>query len=177
MNPAVEVTGRGVVLSGRMTRAEFDVVLVAIADYGSDDDEEFGPEMLRALMDQEMITMAGGLRVTDTETGLSIEPGCCFGLECWRDWGRLLDGEVPWLGHSPTPGVDVTGGVVRLWQDDERRDGPACEFPIADLPAHLEGVRQNLIGFLELVRKWAPYGMGEELAVKFDEHFVISAPL
>ncbi|MGW6442198.1 hypothetical protein [Lentzea sp. NPDC055074] len=29
-------------------------------------------------------------------------------------------------------------------------------IPLADLTAHLEGVRRDLIGFLDLVRRWAP---------------------
>ncbi|WP_258948447.1 hypothetical protein [Lentzea californiensis] len=172
----VEVTGGDVVaLSGRMSREEFDRALAAIADYGSDDDAEFGPAQLRALVDEEVIVMAGGLQVRDTETGVRVGPGCCAGLESWRDWARLLDGEVPWLGHSPSPGVEFAVGVVRLRPDEDRPDDPACE--IADLAGHLERVRQDLTGFLDLVRRWTPYGLGEALAARFDEDFVISAPL
>jgi hypothetical protein len=36
---------------------------------------------------------------------------------------------------------------------------------------------QDLRGFLELVRKWAPYGMGEVLAARLDQHLDVSAPL
>jgi len=170
----VEVTGGDTVaLSARMSREEFDAALAAIAD----DDAMFGPELLRALLDEEMIITAGGVRVSDTATGVRIGPGCCAGLESWRDWGDLLDGEVPWLGHSPNPGVEFTQDVVRLWRDEERRDEPACEIPVVDLRRHLEDVRQDLIGFLGLVREWAPYELGEPLATAFDEHFHISAPL
>jgi hypothetical protein len=42
---------------------------------------------------------------------------------------------------------------------------------------HLAVVQQDMLAFLDLVREWAPYGMGEELAERFDEHFQISAPL
>ncbi|WP_330276892.1 hypothetical protein OG205_15240 [Lentzea sp. NBC_00516] len=174
----VEVTGGDTVaLSARMSREEFDAALVAIADYGADDDAVFGPELLRALLDEEMIIMAGGVRVSDTATGVRIEPGCCVGLENWRDWADLLDGKEPWLGHSRPPGVEFAQDVVRLWPQDEHRYGPACEIPAADLREHLEGVRQDLIGFLGLVREWAPYELGEPLAAAFDEHFHISAPL
>jgi hypothetical protein len=178
MKAVLEVTGGdNVALSARMSREEFDAVLAAIADYGADDDAVFGPELLHALLEKEMIIAAGGVRVSDTATGARIEPGCCFGLENWRDWAGLLDGEEPWLGHSPTPGVELTEGVVRLWQDEEHRYGPVCEIPAEDLRGHLEGVRQDLVGFLGLVREWAPYGLGERLATAFDEHFHVSAPL
>ncbi|MCX2947328.1 hypothetical protein ORI60_03175 [Lentzea sp. NEAU-D7] len=176
MQAVVEVTGGDVVaLSGRMSREEFDRVLTAIAEYGSDDDAECGPARLRALVDAEMIVMAGGLEVRDTGTGVRVGPGCCAGLESWRDWARLLDSEVPWLGRSPTPGVELAAGAVRVRPDEERPDDPACE--IADLAGHLERVRQDLIGFLELVRRWTPHDLGGALAARFDEDFVISAPL
>lgn len=89
----------------------------------------------------------------------------------------MVEGGRPWLGHSPDPWLEFGDGVVRLRQDVDLPDGPACEIRLADLPGHLEGVRQDLLGFLDLVRQWAPYGLGERLAVAFDEHFHISAPL
>ncbi|WP_434445202.1 hypothetical protein [Lentzea sp. E54] len=174
MKAVVEVTGGHLVLSGRMTRHEFDTALAAIDEYNRDEDS---PEPCLGLLERELIIMSGGLAVRDTETGVRIGPGCCFGLEDWRDWGGLLDGEVPWLGHSPTPGVEVAAGVVTLRQDEERAGGPTCQIAIAELPGHLECVRQDLIGFVELVRKWAPHGIGEELAARFDQDFRIGEPL
>lgn len=73
--------------------------------------------------------------------------------------------------------MELTADVVRLSQDAECRDAPTCEIPIADLQGHLEGVRQDLIGFLGMVRRWAPGGLGERLAARFDEDFDVSAPL
>ncbi len=37
----------------------------------------------------------GGLLIRHTETGITASPGCCFGLENWRDWLVLMDGEEP----------------------------------------------------------------------------------
>lgn len=175
MKAVLEVTGGYLALSGRMTRDEVATALAAIAEYG--EDEDFGPEMLHALLDDELITTAGGLEVRDTGTGVEIKPGCCAGLESWRDWSELLDGQVPWLGHSPQPGVEFVADAVRVSQDAELPDSPACEIPVADLPELLGRVRQDLVGFLELVRRWAPDGLGERLASRFDEDFHISAPL
>ena len=167
-----------VVLSVRMSREDVGTALAAMAQYNNHQEvEPDGPSMLRVLLEQDHLIMAGGLLVRDTRTGVVIEPGCCQGLEDWRDWRGVLDGVHPWLGHSPDPLVEIGDGLVRVWPDDRRADGPACEVPLADLPAHLAVVRQDLLGFLELVRKQAPYGMGEELAPVLDEHFRISAPL
>ncbi|MDX8054259.1 hypothetical protein SK571_33225 [Lentzea sp. BCCO 10_0798] len=52
----------------------------------------------------------GGTEVRDTGAGVRVGPGCCAGLESWRERARLLDGEVPWLGHSPTSGVEFAAG-------------------------------------------------------------------
>jgi hypothetical protein len=46
---------------------------------------------------EEKLSVGGGLTARDTETGAEIEPGCCLGLEMWRDWKYLLDGRgVRW---------------------------------------------------------------------------------
>ncbi|SFR29803.1 hypothetical protein SAMN04488564_121127 [Lentzea waywayandensis] len=175
MKAVVEVTGGdSVVLSGRMSREEFDAALAAIDEYNRDED---APEPFPGLPEQECLIMSGGVRLQDTGSGVVIEPGCCAGLEEWRQWLWLLDGERPWLGHSLDPGLEFRADVARLWPDAEDADGPACEIRIAEVRAHLEGVRQDLLGFLELVRRWAPHGLGEQLAAAFDEHFHISAPL
>lgn len=177
MRAVVEVPGGHVELSGSMTQDEFGTALAAIAEYAVRGEVEPGPEALRALLAQEMVVMAGGLLVRDTGTGVRIVPGCCAGLESWRDWALFLDGEVPWLGHSPSPGVELTAGAVRLWQDEDRPELPSCEIPLVDLGGHLQRVRRDLTGFLWLVRAWAPHGTGEALAARFDEDFHVTAPL
>lgn len=167
-----------VVLSGRMSREDVGTALAAMAQSTNGQKVEAdGPSMLGLLLTEEKLSAGGGLVVRDPETGVEIEPGCCLGLETWRDWQYLLDGRTPWLGHEPWPEVRFEDGVARLWPDSKHTDGPACTIPIAELPVHLAVVQQDLLGFLDLVRKQAPYGMGEELAERFDEHFHISAPL
>jgi hypothetical protein len=165
-----------VVLSGRMSRADVGTALAAIAQYNCGEAGPDGPALLGRLLEQDRIIMSGGLLVRDTVSGVVIEPGCCQGLEDWRDWYGVLDGVHPWLGHSPDPKVEI-GEVVRVWPDCRHADGPACSIPLAELPVHLAVVQQDLAGFLGLVRECAPYGMGADLADAFDEHFRISAPL
>jgi len=158
-----------------MSRDEVSEVLAAIADYNCG--EEDGPAPLRGLLEGGGVIMAGGLVVRDAESGVVIEPGCCTGLEDWREWQNLADGGALWNGHSPGVAVRFEDDAVRMWQDSAPDDGPACVIPLADLTAHLEGVRRDLIGFLQLVRRWAPDGLGDELAARFDDEFRISAPL
>ncbi|MET9227660.1 hypothetical protein [Lentzea sp. NPDC003310] len=168
------MTGSHIELSGQMSREKVDAALAAIAEYNRDED---GTGSCAGLLEQECLIMAGGLRVRDTATGVQVEPGCCAGLEDWRQWLWLADGERPWLGHSPEPGLEFRDGAALLWQDSGRVDGPACEIPIADVPGHLESVRRDLAGFLDLVRRWAPDGLGDALAARFDAEFRVSEPL
>ncbi|WP_394620507.1 hypothetical protein JNUCC0626_15785 [Lentzea sp. JNUCC 0626] len=167
----VEVTGSHVELSGQMSRSSFDAALAAIGEYNR------SPQSYAGLLEKKCLVVAGGLRVRDTATGAQVVPGCCAGLEGWREWLSLVDGEQPWLGHSPDPGLEFRDGVARLRQDAERTAEPACEIPLAEVPGHLEGVRRDLIGFLDLVRQWAPDGLGDRLAERFDAEFHVSAPL
>ncbi|WP_156313234.1 hypothetical protein [Micromonospora sp. HK10] len=45
---------------------------------------------------------------------MSVTPGCCAGLEDWREWTSVLDGGQPWLGHDPGPEVEVRGALIRV---------------------------------------------------------------
>lgn len=72
-----------------------------------------GVGQLRRLLAAECVVAPGGLRIRDTVTGVTVAPGCCVGLENWRDWLGLLDGGEPWLGHDTEPRVEHAGSVIR----------------------------------------------------------------
>ncbi|MFI1436172.1 hypothetical protein [Streptomyces lydicus] len=59
------------------------------------------------------------------------------GLEGWRDWLGLLEGDGPRLGHDPSPAIEVAEPVVRLWPDGGNEEGtasgPCLEIPVGDL--------------------------------------------
>jgi hypothetical protein len=99
----------------------------------------------------------GGLRVAGG--GVVVEPGCCFGLEEWRDWLDVLDGQVVWLGHSPDVQVQQLGPVVRVWRDealvDPKFTGAHVDVPRDALPGLLRDVRLDLTGFLDALGTWA----------------------
>jgi hypothetical protein len=66
---------------------------------------------------------SGGLRVTDTVSGVTLLPGCCNGLEERSDWFNVLDG-AGWAssGHDLSPMAERRGDAVRLTVDVERDD-------------------------------------------------------
>ncbi|MEU8158775.1 hypothetical protein [Micromonospora parva] len=43
-------------------------------------------EVVNALLAEDFLIAAGGLRVRGGTIGTVVTPGCCAGLEDWRDW-------------------------------------------------------------------------------------------
>ncbi|MFD8435625.1 hypothetical protein ACFV2I_11075 [Streptomyces microflavus] len=112
---------------------------------------------LHGLLTFDSLFAAGGLRVTDTSTGVAFLPGCCDGLEDWRDWHRFADGgKLLGFGHEPmSPVAERFGDTVRLTVDSEQSASPVIELPTAELRNLLTGVERDLGDFLTLAADWA----------------------
>ncbi|MGW7087330.1 hypothetical protein ACWGH2_28070 [Streptomyces sp. NPDC054871] len=109
-----------------------------------------GMERARRLLSAECVVAPGGLRIRDTVTGVTASPGCCFGLENWRDWLGLLKGEEPWLGHDPEPRAEhAEEGIIRLRPDAARHEELHIDIPQAELGELLGSVQDDLAGFLK----------------------------
>jgi hypothetical protein len=143
----------------------------AIENYLTSDDGDFAP---------------GGLRVGHGD--VVIDPGCCVGLDEWREWLRVIGGEVIDLGHDPDPLIEHRGPVVRVWKDGgQRPSGPSFDprEPYIDIPRHalselLGAVRRDLLGFLSALRPWAQSihaDLADPLTAAVDHRLQISAPL
>ncbi|SEH01101.1 hypothetical protein SAMN05444920_11931 [Nonomuraea solani] len=175
--PIAEPAGPLLALSGQMSPAEVGTAMAIIFDHGDIPTaplDDLHHLMDRHLIDAEALTAPGGLRVTDTATRAELLPGCCCGLEDWREWRDVLHGEDIWLGHDPGTEFAFMGGAVRL------RQGHEVEIRLDDLPALLDTVRLQLQGFLGLVGRWAgeiaPASAGRLVTV-LDENFAINEPL
>ncbi|MFF3762700.1 hypothetical protein ACFYYR_01175 [Streptomyces sp. NPDC001922] len=172
-------------LSGAMSPAEVGTALAVLTTYNrgerrSDGAPRNAVEQVRRLTDAECVIAPGGIRVRDTGTGITARPGCCFGLENWRDWLDLADGGEPWLGHDPTPVVEHIGETARLRNDGDRRDSPPIDIPRARLPDLLGSAHHGLVGFLASVGQWADRhvpSLTDDLVAKLDEGLAITAPL
>ncbi|WP_327176581.1 hypothetical protein OG599_15585 [Streptomyces sp. NBC_01335] len=180
---------RFMALSGRISSLEVGSALAILADYNAQaDDDDIPPadagEALRGLLETDMVIAQGGLSVHDTRTDVTVRPGCCFGLEDWREWLHVAAGETVWLGHDPSPRLEHADGVVRLWQDGaDARNAPSVqpvEIVVGELPALLRTVQEDLQGFLALAEQWAAHhvpGLAGELSARLDEGLTIGAPL
>lgn len=163
-------------------------VLVRSNQVEEEDGDEPGPlpgtspaAALRRLLACDGLIAPGGLQVHDTATGATIAPGCCFGLEDWREWLRLAEGEVIWLGHSPDIHAEHHGPLLRLWLGSASTvPERVIEFPRARLGGLLASVRQDLNGFLADAGDWAEAqapGLGAAVTARLDAEFTITAPL
>jgi hypothetical protein len=173
-------------LSGRLSVRELGTAVAVLTSYNKSDDEvlargpEGSTEQVSELLATDLVIAPGGIRVRDTSTGVTAPPGCCFGLENWRDWLDWMNGEEPWLGHDPAPRAEHTGATVRLWPDTEHPDGLPIELPLARLPELLGSVQAQLVAFLASVEEWATrYAppLADALVAKLDEGLAITAPL
>ncbi|MET7970868.1 hypothetical protein [Micromonospora sp. NPDC005305] len=143
-------------------------------------------EVVDALLAEELLIIAGGLQVGDPSTGRVVVPGCCAGLEDWRDWAQALAGGSPWLGHDPGPEIEAVGEDLRVWQDggpDRHRGrwaGLHVDLPRHALPQLLMGVQRDLVGFLDALARWAARAdlgrQGTALVRAIDHSFTITAP-
>lgn len=135
---------------------EVELFLVALAAHINVEPPGGRDEMVDALLREDLLLVAGGLRLDDTDTGASVLPGCCAGLEDWREWTSVLHGDAPWLGHDPGPGVEVCGDLLRVWQHGgPPRRGPYVELTRAALTELLASAQADLVGFLARLDAWA----------------------
>lgn len=123
---------------------------------------------LHGLLTMDPLFASGGLRITDTAIGATLVPGCCNGLEDWREWFGVVDGDGDggsgWFGHDPTPLAERAGDVVRLTVDAEREDSPVIDVSATELRRLLAGAERDLTDFLQLAAGWA--------AVRLPDHAV-----
>jgi hypothetical protein len=108
--------------------------------------------------DADGATVLGGVRITDTKTGAVLEPGCCSDLSDRFDlFKSAADGTSdPWLGHSPSPGMLVSGNKVSFVVDAERTEKVAFKATLDELRTSLDSIEGDLRGFLAALEQWAP---------------------
>lgn len=146
-------------LDGALSAAEVGTAVMRITDC-NDIEPEAGSHpqkpadpldaFLHELLTLDDLFASGGLRVTDTVTGVTLLPGCCNGLEERGDWLDVLDGDG-WasFGQDPFPLAErLDDGTVRLIVDAERDDSAVIELPAAELRHLLAGAERDLTDFL-----------------------------
>ncbi|MFD8980383.1 hypothetical protein [Streptomyces sp. NPDC059564] len=164
--PVAEIEPFGFLpLSGALSPAEVGTAVMRIAgcnDVDPDGDRPPRPadavdSFLHGLLTFDILFAAGGLRITDNSTGVTFQPGCCDGLEDWRDWHRFADdGGLLGFGHDPgSPVAERFGDTVRLTVNAGQTDSPVIELSVIELRHLLVGAERDLADFLALAADWA----------------------
>ncbi|MFD3498100.1 hypothetical protein [Streptomyces sp. NPDC058678] len=152
-------------LSGELTPAEVGTAVMRIVGCNDIDPEHDGRpprpvdplgSFLHGLLTFDNLYAAGGMRVTDSSSGITFLPGCCNGMEDWRDWREVVDGSGrASFGHDPDPFAERLGDTVRLTVDAEQGDSPVIELSVTELRHLLDGAERDLTDFLALAAEWA----------------------
>ena len=138
----------------RLTREtdilELGTVMAEICLYASDATDE-PADVLSALADVETVVVGGGIElIVDDE--LVSTPGCCAGLETWREWIAFVDGgmHAPWCGHDPETAFSrlPTGEIVVA------RAGRQAVLDRDVLRSALAVVERELGGFASNLQRW-----------------------
>jgi hypothetical protein len=173
-------------LSGQMSPEEVGTAMAVLTSYHHDDsdtpatDPEAGIRSIQNLLNADFVTAPGGILLKDTATGVTIAPGCCFGLENWRDWLDLMNAEEIWLGHGTATHVEHLGTLVHVWPDTDPPARLPIEIPLVELPALLRTAHHQLNGFLALAGLWADHHaptLAPPLITKLRQDLNIGAPL
>lgn len=151
-------------LSGNLTAAEVGSAVMGIAncndiDPGHDDRPPRPADplgsFLHGLLTVEVPFAAGGLRVTDSVTGVTFLPGCCNGLEEWRDWCDVLDGSgQASFGHDPDSYAQRHADTVLLTVDIDQDASPTIKLTVTELRHLLAEAERDLTNFLVLAADW-----------------------
>jgi hypothetical protein len=166
-------------LSGEMTCPEIGLVFAQLARYNQLDLSSESQTVLKQILEAERLVLPGGLQVVWADK--VIPPSCCCGLETWRDWQEFLKtGETPWLGHDPSPWVEMRSDLIRIWSDGGLGESLKNTFYIdIERSAFRKGVQsaeRDLQAFLFCIGSWVVevgFEQSDELVQKFDRCFHI----
>ena len=141
-------------ISPGLTSEEIGSLVLTACIYNHTEIAPVASETLQAFMNNDGFVLPGGLRFS--EGGLvKIIPGCCGGLEGWREWLDVPHGKnAVWAGHDPSPYIEYVEGGVRIWQNEKAEGVNFIELGLSEMEALLQKVVFDLEGFLIQLRKW-----------------------
>ena len=142
-----------------MTLPEIGLVFAQLANYNQIPLANDGQTVLQQIVEAETLVLPGGIRVV-CESQKTISPSCCCGLETWREWLDFLKtGNSPWLGHDPSPWLEIQGETVRIWSDgglgDVVKDAFYVDVSRDRIQKALRQIERDLQGFLYSIESWA----------------------
>jgi hypothetical protein len=172
---------RIVVLWGGVAEPDVEAFLISLAKYNHFPDCRDFSAIGRFATQSETLILAGGIRIISNEN--AILPGCCCGLESWREQLRALEGYPVWLGHDPAPWSEVVGDGVLFWPDGgigKKRSDFQIRLVRSEVPELQKKLARDMEGFGYALRRWSRSLMGpsvaDSFAAKLDSAWQISNP-
>lgn len=174
-------------LNGDMTLDEVGLFVVALAQYGNGSGNGLSgmdkDVLISIITRRDSSVIAGGIAVIAENPEDSIFPGCCCGLEDWREWLSFQEGGCsPWMGHDPSPVFEKTDqGPIKFWWDGELdgtkpNESPDLEMEEAVFADNLKQIERDLLGFLDVLKVWTEHeniAEAKQLIEKVDQTFDI----
>jgi hypothetical protein len=168
------------------TDDEIAAFWVALARYNQCDSSTSFTELAYLALLSNRLLLPGGLRVVAGDQ--EIMPGCCCGVETWREQLGLLQGEPVWMGHDPDPWAEVSGSDALLWPD---RPNPAAgqhpdgqtpiRIPLGDAPTLAAAVEHDMAGFAHTLRAWTfarlDAARAQKLMDRIEKEWQLAGPL
>ena len=129
--------------------------LALLALYNNLTDKGSPEKAAQAVLNAKRLILPGGLLAWD-ETS-RIVPGCCCGLEAWRDWYSIKPkGNGPWLGHDPSPWVDCRKEHAIIWSDtDPEQNLQKIQVSYCELETALQKTQDDFTAFADKFSDWA----------------------
>ncbi|RKN60054.1 hypothetical protein [Paenibacillus ginsengarvi] len=104
-------------LSRFSTSEDAILFFTLVCGYNHVDVDREPAEVLNELITIDEVAISGGIAFEDKNS--VILPGCCCGLEKWRDvLEAVICKKDVWLGHDPFPTLEYVNDLVRVWSDD-----------------------------------------------------------
>lgn len=130
-------------LTGSLSETEIARFLHSIATYaGHDSHPEDEAALLSWLAESGERVLPGGLLAL--RNGVEIEPGCCCGLEDWRQWFWVAEGnDRVTFGHDPLVWFERSGASITIHASVGNEDNKAA--PYTSIVASQEELHRALL--------------------------------
>lgn len=167
-----------IIISKDSSVHDVKLFLIEMFGYNNINVEQHVDKAFNDLLLQDEAVVAGG--VLFLSHNKKIFPGCCCGLETWRDVVRgAVNEESPWMGHAPSPTFEFLEDKVFVWSDDYREgvtdEVYFIEYQKGELIKKLNNLENDLIqyakGPLYKYMKHYHSEWADKMILKFKEWF------
>lgn len=166
-------------LYGQTSEPEIGSFMATLLSYNRLEQSGTASDLLFRIIDSKRLILPGGLAVVAPNVK-PIYPGCCCGLEGWREWTSALSSRSsPWLGHDPSPRVEFAEDRISVWSNCQRLGDSSfytIDFTESEFREALHKVQLDLIAFLSLCKEWPEaigFGASEQLVKRLDGAFSV----